>query len=70
MYARENMNQNYYVHCYIIGWHGNSMRNHVSSYLNKNQFRETFKQVTKYGFNRFRNTCIFIALFCSSIKTS
>ena len=38
------MNQNFYIHFYIIGWHGNSLRNNVSIYLNKTlQLRQAFK---------------------------
>ena len=31
----KNMNQNFYVHCYLIGLQGNSLQNNVSIYLNK-----------------------------------
>ena len=43
------MNQSYYIHCYIISWNTNSLRNNVSIYLNK-QFQ--LREILKIGGNK------------------
>ena len=47
---------NFYVYCYIIGWHGNSMHNNVSIYLHKKfQLRGTFKGWTMFFDTKYLN---------------
>ena len=44
--CKENRNQDFYVHCYIICWHSYSLRNNMSFYLHtKLKLRGTFKGV-------------------------
>ena len=62
--ARKNMNKNFHVHCYIIGWHSNSLRNNVNILNKKIQLRHTFKGGNKV----FCNVYISMVIQSSTVK--